>query len=241
MAVALMISWLLVLFSSFHGFYAQIPQNISLGSSITAGSNASWRSPSGDFAFGFYHLTSGLYLVGIWFDEISERTLVWSANRDKPAETGSTVQLTSDGQLELSYVNGSTQSIYSGSDAASLGFMQDNGNFVLKDANSFDIWQSFSFPTDTLLPGQVVNQTQKLYSNEKESVNYSTGNFMLAMQSDGNLVLSAYHFADPGYWDTSTFVSTVSLVFDEQTALMYLVNSSNVNIWPLTKNISTPV
>ncbi|RVW66349.1 hypothetical protein CK203_065233 [Vitis vinifera] len=99
MAVAL-ISWFLVLFSSFHGCYAQIPPNISLGSSIVAGSNASWRSLSADFAFGFYPLASGLYLVGIWFDKISERTLVWSANRDNPAERGSTVRLTLPGQLE---------------------------------------------------------------------------------------------------------------------------------------------
>ncbi|RVW66348.1 G-type lectin S-receptor-like serine/threonine-protein kinase LECRK4 [Vitis vinifera] len=30
------------------------------------------------------------------------------------------------------------------------------------------MWQSFDFPTDTLLPGQVVDELTKLYSNEKE-------------------------------------------------------------------------
>ena len=241
MVAAVTISWLLVLFSCFHGFYAQIPPNISLGSSIIAGSNSSWRSLSGDFAFGFYPLTSGLYLVGIWFDKIPARTLVWSANRDRPAEPGSNVRLTLPGQLELRYVNGSTQLIYSGSAAASLGFMQNDGNFVLRDANSIAIWESFDFPTDTLLPGLTLSGLQKLYSNEKGIIDYSTGNFMLEMQYDGNLVLSAYHFSDPGYWYTGTLFMNVSLVFDPNTALMYLVNSSNINIYNLTKNMSIPV
>ena len=87
----------LILFLNFCGLHAQISSNISLGSSFTAGSNASLRSFSGDFAFGFYPLQNGLYLVGIWFDRIPEKTLVWSANRNHPAEKGSSIQLTNAG------------------------------------------------------------------------------------------------------------------------------------------------
>lgn len=242
MGIALVIPWFLLLFSSFNGSYAQIPPNISLGTTITAGSNDSWRSLSGEFAFGFYRLDSGFYLVGIWFDKIPERTLVWSANRDRPAEPGSTVRLTLPGQIELRYLNGSTQLIYSGSVAASLGFMQNDGNFVLKDSNSDVIWQSFQNPTDTLLPGQVLSPSGKLYSNQNGTLNHSTGNFMLEMQSDGNLVLEAFHFSDPAYWFTGTVqFKNVSLVFDVKTALMYLVNGPTANIYNLTNNISVPV
>ncbi|XP_030923585.1 G-type lectin S-receptor-like serine/threonine-protein kinase LECRK4 [Quercus lobata] len=229
----------LILFLNFCGLHAQISPNISLGSSFTAGSDASLRSLSGDFAFGFYPLQNGLYLVGIWFDRIPEKTLVWSANRNHPAEKGSSIQLTNAGALVLTYGNGSTLQIYNGT-AASLGTMKNDGNFVLRENSSRVLWQSFTSSTDTLLRGQALVKGQKLYSKAKGSSNYSTGNFMLEMQSDGNLVLSAYHFSDPGYWTTQTFADNVSLVFDKSASL-YLVNGTMDEIFPITKNISSQV
>ncbi|KAJ6379871.1 hypothetical protein OIU76_016516 [Salix suchowensis] len=85
--------------------------------------------------------------------------------------------------------------------------MGNDGNFVLRDGSSSVVWQSFDSPTDTILPGQVLIRTHKLYSNANGTVDYSTGNFMLEMQYDGNLVLSAYHFSDPGYWYTGTLTT----------------------------------
>ena len=192
MALRIIVPCALILFSNFYG---QISPNMIIGSSITAGSNDSLLSLNGDFAFGFYALQNGLYLVGVWFDRIPEKTLVWSASRDSPAEQGSSIQLTNAGALVLTYVNGTGLQIYNEA-AASLGTMENDGNFVLRDSSSRILWRSFDWPTNTLLPGQVLVQNQKLYSNAKGSSNsnYSTGDFMLEMQIDGNLVLSAYHF-----------------------------------------------
>uniref|UniRef100_A0A6M2EQI0 Receptor-like serine/threonine-protein kinase n=1 Tax=Populus davidiana TaxID=266767 RepID=A0A6M2EQI0_9ROSI len=241
MTIQKILPFLLLQFLYFHELHAQIPPNISSGSNITAGSGNSWRSLSDEFAFGFYPLPNNLYLVGIWFNKIPEGTLVWSANRDSPAVAGSTVILTSGGQLTLTHLNGSVVQIYGGA-RAQFGFMQDDGNFVLKDGSSSVIWESFNSPTDTILPGQVLNGNQKLYSNANGTVDYSTGNFMLQMQPDGKLVLSAYHFADPGYWLTAeTVQNNVHLVFNNDTASMYLANGAGDNIYALTRNVSTPV
>ena len=241
MAPRIFVPCVLILFSNFYGLHGQMSPTINIGSSITAVSNDSLLSLSGEFAFGFYALRNGLYLVGVWFDRIPEKTLVWSANRDSPAEQGSTIQLTNAGELVFTYANGSTLQIYSGA-AASLGTMQNDGNFVLRDYSSRILWQSFDSPTNTLLPGQVLDQGQTLYSNAKESSNstYSTGDFMLLMQFDGNLVLSAYHFADSGYWTTQTFAANVSLVFTNSASL-YLVNGTKDEIYSITKNMSSPV
>nr|TKR90802.1 hypothetical protein D5086_0000228880 [Populus alba] len=241
MTIQKILPFVLLQFLYFHELHAQIPPTISSGSNITAGSGNSWRSLSDEFAFGFYPLPNNLYLVGIWFNKIPKGTLVWSANRDSPAVAGSTVILTSAGQLTLTHLNGSVVQIYGGA-GAQFGFMQDDGNFVLKDGSSSVIWESFNSPTDTILPGQVLNGKQKLYSNANGTVDYSTGNFMLQMQPDGKLVLSAYHFADPGYWLTAeTGQNKVHLVFNNDTASMYLANGAGDNIYALTRNVSTPV
>ena len=141
----------------------------------------------------------------------------------------------------LTYVNGTGLQIYDEA-AASLGTMENDGNFVLRDNSSRILWRSFDWPTNTLLPGQVLVQSQKLYSNAKGSSNsnYSTGDFMLEMQIDGNLVLSAYHFADSGYWTTQTFAANVSLVFNNSSSL-YLVSGTKDEIYSITKNMSSPV
>lgn len=133
-------------------------------------------------------LFGGLYLLGIWFDKIPEKTLVWAADRESPVEAGSKITLTNDGKLLLTYFNGSVQQIYSRA-ATSLALMQNDGNFVLQDASSAVLWRSFDFPTDTIVPGQVLLTGKKLYSNSRGTTDYSTGSYMLEMQADGNLVL----------------------------------------------------
>uniref|UniRef100_A0A5B7BYA7 Receptor-like serine/threonine-protein kinase n=1 Tax=Davidia involucrata TaxID=16924 RepID=A0A5B7BYA7_DAVIN len=220
----------------------QITTNtIELGYNITAGTNSSWQSPSGDFAFGFYpDVASGLLLVGIWFDKIPEKTLVWSANRDDPAQVGSTIDLTLNGQLVLTHSNGTRYFIYNGTTTSSAS-MQEDGNLVLRDSSSKILWKSFDFPTDTILPGQVLVMGQKLFSNTNGTVDHSTGRFMLELQMDGNVVMSAYRFADPGYWFTLTAGNqNVSLVFNQSTAFMYVVNDTSIR-YSMTKKVPTPI
>lgn len=128
----------LPLFLCFFHCYAQTqsPNNtIKLGSSIIAGSNHFWRSSSGDFAFRFHQIVDGRYLVGILFDKIPERTLAWSANRDDPAKTNSTIILKPTGQFVLIHANNTQVSIYNGT-ATSSAFMSNNGNFMLLNSSS---------------------------------------------------------------------------------------------------------
>lgn len=213
--------------------------SIELGSSIVAGTNASWQSPSKDFAFGFYPLVSGRYLVGIWFDKIPQKTLVWSANRDDPAQIGSTINLTLSGQFVLQHANKALFAIYSGTNATSA-MMQDNGNFILRNSLSSIIWESFDSPTDTILPGQTLDMRQMLYSNANGTKDYSTGQYKLEIQTDGNIVMSAFRFGGFGYWDTSTDHNTgVALVFDNTTALLYAVSGTH-NIHNMTTATQVP-
>ncbi|XP_022137776.1 G-type lectin S-receptor-like serine/threonine-protein kinase LECRK2 [Momordica charantia] len=114
--------------------------------------------------------------------------------------------------------------------------MSDDGNLMLLDSSSNPVWQSFDHPTDTLLPGQVLRMGQKLYSNANGTVDYSTGQFMLDVQSDGNVIMSAFRYPDPAYKYTGTInYKNSTIVFNKTTALLYVLNDTTTIYSTLTQ------
>ncbi|KAF4377014.1 hypothetical protein G4B88_027653 [Cannabis sativa] len=179
---------------------AQLNNNtkmISLDSSISPSTNNSyWLSNSGQFAFGFYKQGNG-FAIGIWFDKIKEKTVIWTANRDQqqPLPQSTTLVLND-------FAN-----FVSPDQPAASASMLDSGNFVLYNSDSEAIWQSFENPTDTLLSGQILETGKELVSAVSES-NHSSGEFQLTMQTDGNLVLYPAikdHLDYHAYWGTGTY------------------------------------
>ncbi|XP_019197723.1 PREDICTED: G-type lectin S-receptor-like serine/threonine-protein kinase LECRK3 [Ipomoea nil] len=217
----------------------QSSTNISLGSSLTptGKSSSSWLSPNGHFAFGFYQQGSSGYAVGIFIAAIPERTPVWTANRDNTPifPTNSTLVLKSDGRLVVEVGHGQGQDIdIIPTDALpiSSASMLDNGNFVVYGSGEKIIWQSFENPTNTLLPGQSLLNGKRLVSSASENDdNY--GVFIIAMQSDGNLVqypLQGPYIPQNAYYASNTdgTGSNITLNLDEDGSL-YLINST-INI-----------
>lgn len=217
---------------------AQSYTNVSLGSSLTASDDSaspSWVSPSGDFALGFRKIENQGFLLAIWFNKIPERTIVWSANRNKYVQRGSKVELTADGDFILSDSTGKQTRIADrGGTAVAYAAMLDTGNFILASRDSATLWESFDNPTDTILPTQIMNLEIKLYAPISDT-NFSTGRFMLYLQNDGNLQLLTTSFPldtpNFAYWSTSTAGSGFQLIFN-QSAFIYVVakNQSIVNM-----------
>ncbi|KAM7272325.1 hypothetical protein ACFE04_026988 [Oxalis oulophora] len=122
---------------------AQTHKNITLGSSLSAhhNDNSSWVSPSGDFAFGFQQIENDGFLLAICFNKISEKTVVWSANRNELVQKGSKLDLTTDGQLVL-YDSDHAQ-IWSAPAGSGVSYaaMLDTGNFVLATNDSVNVWE----------------------------------------------------------------------------------------------------
>nr|XP_029116572.1 G-type lectin S-receptor-like serine/threonine-protein kinase LECRK1 [Elaeis guineensis] len=217
---------------------AQTKGRITLGSSLsTLEENTSWASPSGEFAFGFRRIAdTNLYLLATWFDKIPNKTITWyptPSNTDPTVQTGSEVKLTSDGQLVLSDQNG--QEIWSAETSnVSYAAMLDTGNFVLASNGSSYLWQSFDHPSHTLLPGQVLDPSNSLFSHQSDS-NYSIGKFQLQMLN-GNVVLNPIALPTKNsydaYWtSTNTQGSGSSLSFD-LSGYVYIEmrNGSSVNL-----------
>ncbi|GLT82253.1 hypothetical protein SLE2022_006530 [Rubroshorea leprosula] len=207
---------------------AQTPQNISSGSSLTAAldKNDSWKSPSGDFAFGFQQIEAGMFLLAIWFDKIPEKTIIWSANGGNLVQQGSKIQLTTGGRFKLSDLQGKEVWVaeLSGSGFASYAAMLDTGNFVLAGQDSINLWESFNLPTDTIVPTQILKQGSRLVARYAQ-MNYSSGRFAFVMQSDGDLVAlitrPPRNSLNDNYWATNTVGSGFQVIFN-QSGYIYL-------------------
>ncbi|KAK9941303.1 hypothetical protein M0R45_017912 [Rubus argutus] len=207
---------------------AQTYNNISFSSSLTAqeDGNPNWPSPSGEFAFGFRKIGNGGYLLAIWFDQIHEKTIVWSANRNNLVQQGSTIEFSAEGLILTDSATG-TQTFISdqtGATGVAYAAMLDTGNLVLATRDSNNLWQSFDHPTDTILPTQTLNQNSTLFA-QLTATNYLEGRFMFTLQFDGNLVLYTTSFplksTNVDYWSTKTVGSGFQVIFN-QSGCIYL-------------------
>ncbi|MED6133820.1 hypothetical protein PIB30_031832 [Stylosanthes scabra] len=150
-------------------------------------------SKNGMFSAGFFKVGDNAFSFGIWFTTTppgSQTTVVWTANRDQPVNgKRSTISLSHSGNLALLDA-GQFQTWSSNTESffPSQLLLRDDGNLVLEDSEGVILWQSFHFPTDTLLPGQFLTRSTQLVSSRTES-NRSSGFYKLSFDDDNVLSL----------------------------------------------------
>ncbi|KMZ58983.1 S-locus receptor kinase (SRK) [Zostera marina] len=105
----------------------------------------------------------GRRYLGIWY-KFSNDTVVWVANRQNPiTDTSSLLSLGSNGELMVEQTDEAsniTTTVWSSNSRRysnitnPIASLLDSGNLVITSEGGGDlIWQSFDYPTDTLLPG----------------------------------------------------------------------------------------
>ncbi|KAI9076514.1 hypothetical protein K1719_041500 [Acacia pycnantha] len=209
-----------------HLAFANVPLNKTLS---TNDQNASWNSSSGEFAFGFRRInnSTNLLLLAIWFAQIPDQTIVWHADIQAPIPLGSMVQLTTRG---LSLINPEGQQIDMWPTGlqgdVSYAEMRDDGNFVLASSNSSYLWQSFNYPTDTLLPNQTLPLNSNLSSHLTQT-NYSKGRFALYFDN-GNLLLSQIGWPTESRY--TNYFSVSSATNGNDSALQLVFDTSNLYV-----------
>ncbi|XP_027907979.1 putative receptor protein kinase ZmPK1 [Vigna unguiculata] len=139
-------------------------------------------SPKKTFTAGFYAVGQNAFCFAIWYTR-SPDTVVWMANRDQPVNgKRSTLSLLKTGNLVLTDA-GQFQVWSTGTANSSRQVrlhLHDTGNLVLLEDSPDNavLWQSFEFPTDTLLPNQPLRGSTNLVSSRSGS-NHSSGFYKL--------------------------------------------------------------
>ncbi|XP_039154737.1 G-type lectin S-receptor-like serine/threonine-protein kinase LECRK1 [Eucalyptus grandis] len=209
---------------------------ITTGSSLSPRTErTSWLSPSGLFAFGFYP-QGDKYGIGIWLVDKPNNTVVWTANRDDPlVSSDATINFTKDGKLVVRTGLGDQEASLVGSELwepATSASMLDSGNFVLYGDNSrVIIWESFDFPTNTILSGQNLSVGKELISS-KSSLDLSSCQFRMSMQSDGNLVaysVNCSNSAPDAYWSSGTLRQSILRLHLDSQGTLALWTFSGIN------------
>ncbi|KAK7287011.1 hypothetical protein RJT34_22417 [Clitoria ternatea] len=181
---------LLLLSLIFHKFQPSYPFSLSVEN---LEEDVIVSSPKGTFTAGFYPVGQNAYCFAIWYTQQQPHknkdnaTIVWMANRDQPVNgKRSKLSLLKTGNLVLT--DAGQFNVWSTNTASSSQQLQlhlyDTGNLVLEDHNvnnqtaSSALWQSFNFPTDTLLPDQPLAGNINLVSSRGAN-NYSSGFYRL--------------------------------------------------------------
>ncbi|XP_076897972.1 S-locus-specific glycoprotein S13-like [Bidens hawaiensis] len=207
-------------------------------------------SPLENFELGFFNPgNSTNHYVGIWYKKISTRTIVWVANRNRPlTDTSDELTLTLEGVLVLrEATKGHVVWSSSNSSTTSVGNpvckLLDNGNFIIyEEGDGFNqeddpIWQSFDFPTDTLLPGMkhgwnFVTGTERYYTSWKSNDDPATGDFTNRIDSRGypQVILSEgkeIKFRG-GPWNGLRFTGTPNLRPNEFYNFTFVLNQREI-------------
>ncbi|KAF3453655.1 hypothetical protein FNV43_RR04096 [Rhamnella rubrinervis] len=120
------------------------------------------ESPNKWFRLRFFDLGYGVserYLGVEYTESYGEMKVVWVANRESPFnDTTGFLNIAGDGDLVLNDGYGTSINInserpaMSSSNSTTSATLVDSGNFIL-EAGEEIVWQSFDYPTDTILPG----------------------------------------------------------------------------------------
>uniref|UniRef100_K3Y3D7 non-specific serine/threonine protein kinase n=1 Tax=Setaria italica TaxID=4555 RepID=K3Y3D7_SETIT len=195
-------------------------------------------SPSGSFAFGFrahdsdptkFHLATWFRFSGDDDSRPQRQSVVWFAKESTMGVTPnatvrSVLSIPVDGQLTLA--DGSrelwrapTTSMQRGSvlvlrDSGNVQFLSDGGNDVL--------WESFGYPTDTLLRGQSLKGF--LFSKRADAETTATSSSACIDLFTGDILENTY-------WATGTNTpnGNTTITFDDQGSLSYTLYNGAVN------------
>ncbi|KAH7660816.1 Non-specific serine/threonine protein kinase protein [Dioscorea alata] len=146
------------------------------------------------FALGFFSPgRSKNRYVGIWYNKQpgdQTTTVVWVANRSSPlSSTNGSLELNGNGTLTINSMIFLPMPMVALTNPVAQ--LLDDGNFVIREANSSEFaWQSFDYPTDTLLSGMKLGWDLRTGLNRnltswRSKEDPSPGSYVLSFDLEG--------------------------------------------------------
>lgn len=123
--------------------------------------------------------TCDVYLFAVFLVHVVDNStrvadspqVLWSANRNRPVREKATLEFSSDGNLVLRDADGSHVWSSNSSGRSVDGMViTEIGNLVLFDRRNATVWQSFDYPTDTMVPGQSLVEGMRLIASTSNSL-----------------------------------------------------------------------
>ncbi|CAN4083899.1 unnamed protein product [Withania somnifera] len=209
------------------------------------------------FALGFFEYSTGKRYVGIWYSNVPEQTVVWVANRDNPIN-GTSGILTIDSTGNLAILNAKTNISAWRTNVSTArkradsytAKLEDSGNFVLFQDSKMDVieWQSFDYPTNTLLPSMKYGIDKKTGLNRfltswKSLNDPGTGEYRYTMELNGTPQAFLYKnssriwrtgswtghgWSGPSYVDNDTEVSLTYHIHDTSIISRMVLHESGI-------------
>lgn len=130
------------------------PDSLSPGQTLVSSNDV--------FQLGFFTPDNSSWYVGIWYKNVDDRTYVWVANGDSPINNSSSgiLKIGNNGNIVILDPQSNPSTVWSSSNLTAanpvnpVAQLLDTGNLVVREATdeSNYLWQSFDYPTNTLLP-----------------------------------------------------------------------------------------
>ncbi|XAR52268.1 Non-specific serine/threonine protein kinase, partial [Bertholletia excelsa] len=187
-----------------------VTSRVDLGSRLLAREDQAWVSENGTFAFGFTQADSNdRFYLAIWFAQLPGdqpwfgRLTVESQTREKknsPVGEDAVLVFDATGNLLLLDADTTVWASNTSGTGAEFAVMSETGNFFLYGPNQTAVWQSFSHPSDTLLPGQPLTVFLELTSPKSPS---HGGYYSLKMLQQRTSLSLALSYNSPETYDAS--------------------------------------
>ncbi|VVB06958.1 unnamed protein product [Arabis nemorensis] len=151
-------------------------------------------SPNKAFEMGLFQASKSGWFLGIWLKEDPSKISLWVANRDLPLKTATVKLICSQENRLLLMGEGNATFSWNMSGMGIKAELMDNGNLVMRDSDKRTTWESFAFPTDTLLPEMnlSIDGTTRVLDSWTSQEDPRKGQFSLGIALHGNEIYEIF-------------------------------------------------
>ena len=197
-------------------YSATIPEQLLIpdrNTTIATAQNTSLQillSSNGSFSWQFVPYKSNTQRLLVILSTLFNTTVIWIANRDHPVSPNATLNLiypsrqiilqdrtsistNMNGSSNHNSINAdsSTSVVWSSPAGIYSVLMNSTGNLVMQDDRNSTLWQSYDYPTDVMVTGQILRPNHTVTARLSLD-DISTGHYTLRQEIGGSVLYATF-------------------------------------------------